>query len=68
MDAEIKIKNKLSVLNTLLDDRCDLYGIKNTIAYLLDQGLTKEEILDLHFDEDDVEYVLENPDEDYDCE
>lgn len=68
MDTEIKTKNKLSVLNTLLDDRCDLYGVKNTIAYLLDQGLIKEEILDLGFDEEDVEYVCEHPDDEYDCE
>lgn len=67
MDAELKLKNKLSVLNYLLGDRCDMYGTRNTICYLLDAGLTREEILDLRFDEDDVDYVIANPDEEYDC-
>ena len=67
MDEQIKLQNKLSVLNQLLDDRCDLYGVRNTICYLLDGGLTKEEILDLQFDKDDVEYVVSHQDEEYDC-
>lgn len=68
MDAEIKIKNKLSILNALLDDRCDMYGVRNTICFLFDQGLTFEEILDLGFERDDVAYVEENPYEEYDME
>ena len=68
MDAELKLKNKLSLLNQLLDDRCEMYGIRNTISYLLDDGFTREELLDLRFDEDDVDYVIANPDAEYDCE
>lgn len=60
--------NKMSVLDMLIDERCEMFGVRNTICWLLDAGLTKEEILDLQFDEDDVNYVLENPFEEYDCE
>ena len=60
--------NKMSVLDMLIDERCEMFGVRNTICWLLDAGLTKEEILDLQFDEDDVNYVIENPFEEYDCE
>lgn len=54
------------IMNDLLDDRVEMYGIRNTICWLLDRSFTKEYLLRLHFDEDDIDYVLENPDEDYD--
>lgn len=50
----------------LLDERCEMYGIRNTICYLLDRSFTKEYLLRLRFDEEDIDYVLANPDEDYD--
>lgn len=59
--------NFMSVLNMLLDERCECYGVRNTICWLLDAGLTKEELLDLLFYEEDVDYVIAHPNEDYDC-
>lgn len=59
--------NFMSVFNMLLDERCELYGVRNTICWLLDAGLTKEELLDLLFDEEDVDYVIAHPNEEYDC-
>lgn len=65
-DSKI-LKNKLDLLDFMLDDRCEMYGVRNTICYLLDYGLTKEEILNLKFDEEDLDYVIDNPNEEYDC-
>ena len=50
----------------LVDDRIDLYGTRNTIAYLLDRGFTKAELLELGFEDFDIKYVKANPNEDYD--
>lgn len=60
------------LLNRLLDDRCDLYGARNTISYLLDEGYTRDDLIELDFDEEDVDYVIkaleEDPDVEFDCE
>lgn len=58
---------RCALLDRLLDDRCDAYGVRNTIAYLIDLGLSKDQILDLNFDDGDVDHVFKNPDEEYDC-
>lgn len=49
----------------MIDDRIEMYGVRNTISYLLERGFTEQDLLDLRFDEDDVKYVIENPDEEY---
>lgn len=64
---ETEAKNRESLLNQLLDDRCELYGVRNTICYLFDFGLTRDEIIALKFDANDVDDVQEHPDADYDC-
>jgi len=63
---EVEAKNRESLLNQLLDDRCELYGPRNTICYLFDFGLTRDEIIALKFDANDVDDVLANPDQVYD--
>ena len=64
---EVEKANRESLLNQLLDDRCELYGPRNTICYLFDFGLTRDEILHLNFDAADVDYVESHPNEEYDC-
>ena len=60
------------LLNRLLDDRCDLFGTRNTISYLLDEGYTRDDLIELDFDEDEVDFVIkaldEDPDVEFDCE
>lgn len=51
-----------SLFEILIDARCDEYGVRTTIAWLFDQGLTREDILSLRFDEADVKAVEDNPD------
>jgi len=63
---EVEAKNRESLLNQLLDDRCELYGVRNTICYLFDFGLARDEIIALKFDANDVDDVLANPDQVYD--
>ena len=67
MQEEVEKANRESLLNELLNDRCNLYGIRNTICYLFDFGLTKDEIIALNFDAADVDYVESHPNETYDC-
>lgn len=55
---------KLELLDTLLDDRIEMYGVINTIQYLLDNDFTKEELLEMKFDEADINEAIEDDMED----
>lgn len=58
---EEQINSRVSLLNAMIDDRCDTFGVHNTIAYLMECGVSEEELLnEFYFDSDDVIYVKEN--------
>lgn len=53
----------MDLLNQMIDDRCDMFGISNTIIYLKDYGLTQDDIVSLGFEEDHVKRVFEEDEE-----
>ena len=55
---------KLELLDSLLDDRIEMSGVTNTIQYLLDNDFTKEELLEMKFDEADINEAIEDDMED----
>lgn len=55
---------KLELLDAMLDDRVEMYGVINTIQYLLDNDFTKEELLEMKFDEADINEAVEEDMED----
>ena len=55
---------KLELLDAMLDDRVEMYGVINTIQYLLDNDFTKEELLEMKFDEADINKAVEDDMED----
>ena len=55
---------KLELLDAMLDDRIEMYGVINTIQYLLDNDFTKEELLEMKFDEADINEAIEDDMED----
>ena len=55
---------KLELLDAMLDDRIEMYGVTNTIQYLLDNDFTKEELLEMKFDEADINEAIEEDMED----
>ena len=55
---------KLELLDAMLDDRIEMYGVINTIQYLLDNNFTKEELLEMKFDEADINKAVEEDMED----
>ena len=59
---------KLELLDAMLDDRIEMYGVINTIQYLLDNDFTKEELLEMKFDEADINEAVEDDMEDEDLE
>ena len=59
---------KLELLDAMLDDRIEMYGVINTIQYLLDNDFTKEELLEMKFDEADINEAIEDDMEDEDLE
>lgn len=48
-----------AVANTLIDYLCERDGIFDTIKLLFDAGCTKDELLKMQFNEDDIKYVME---------
>ena len=59
---------KLELLDAMLDDRVEMYGAINTIQYLLDNDFTKEELLEMKFDEADINEAIEDDMEEEDLE
>ena len=59
---------KLELLDAMLDDRIEMYGVINTIQYLLDNDFTKEELLEIKFDEADINEAIEDDMEEEDLE
>ena len=55
---------KLELLDAMLDDRIEMYGVINTIQYLLDNDFTKEELLEMKFDEADINEAIKDDMED----
>ena len=55
---------KLELIDAMLDDRIEMYGVINTIQYLLDNDFTKEELLEMKFDEEDINQAIEDDMED----
>ena len=51
-------------MDAMLDDRIEMYGVINTIQYLLDNDFTKEELLEMKFDEADINEAIEDDMED----
>lgn len=47
----------IELADTLIDDRINLYGVNNTLAYLMDFGFTDDELIEMGFDSDDVRDV-----------
>ena len=58
------VDKKLELLDAMLDDRIEMYGVINTIQYLLDNDFTKEELLEMKFDEADINKAVEEDKED----
>lgn len=58
------VDKKLELLDAMLDDRIEMYGVINTIQYLLDNDFTKEELLEMKFDEADINEAIEDDMED----
>ena len=51
-------------MDAMLDDRIEMYGVINTIQYLLDNDFTKEELLEMKFDAADINKAIEEDMED----
>jgi len=53
-----RMQREEHLLSDLLDDRCEVFGIINTIQYLLDKDYPVEDIVALGFDRADVEKAI----------
>lgn len=57
MKNEFELK-KLEMFETFLDEYIDAFGIEPAIQYLYDNGFTREDLVALKFEEDDIEDAL----------
>ena len=54
------IEELLSLLDRLIDDRLENYGFDDTVLFLLDYGLTPEELIDVfRFNKKDVDRIID---------
>jgi hypothetical protein len=53
------IEKKLNMLETFIDNYIDAFGLKNCIQYLLDNDFTKDELIAMDFDEEDIDKAIE---------
>lgn len=52
--------NKLELLDAIIDDRCSFYGVLDTINWLRGFGLDEHDLIDMHFDPENVKEVFES--------
>ena len=50
------------LLDRLIDDLIDQYGINWMIQYLMDFGLTQEQLIELGFDQIDIDFATRSND------
>ena len=53
---------KEQLLDRLIDELIDLHGIDWTIQYLVDFGLTQEQLIELKFDQIDIDFAVRSID------
>ena len=47
------------IANALINERCEGIGVIQTIVFLLDLGLTREDLVELKFDQEDIDEALD---------
>ena len=55
-------EKKLNFLDQLIDERCEMYGVYDTIFALLKDGFTSDDLIEMNFESSDIEDVLANED------
>lgn len=58
-DYDLPEKERQDLLDALIDERCEVVGILETIEFLMNLGLSKEQLLKMHFEEEDIEEVID---------
>lgn len=53
---------KKKLLDRLIDELIDQYGINWTIQYLMDFGLTQEQLIELGFEQIDIDFAVRSID------
>jgi hypothetical protein len=49
----------ITLANTILDYMAEVYGVRETIRYLLDMDYSPDEVYSLAFGKEDIEIVME---------
>lgn len=49
----------LNLLNEFIDDRIELYGLENTMVFILSSGLDYDDLIKLNFNEEDAKDGVE---------
>lgn len=53
---------KGQLLDRLIDEFIDQFGINWTIQYMMDFGLTQEQLIELGFDQIDIDFAVRSAD------
>lgn len=59
--AEERLRNKkLDMFEEFVDMYIDTFGVHSCINYLIDNGFTKDELIAIHFDEEDIDIAMKD--------
>ena len=58
-ECDLSEEERQNLLDALIDERCEEVGILETIEFLMNFGLSKEQLLKMHFEEEDIEEVID---------
>jgi len=50
----------ITLANTLLDYMAEVYGVRETIKYLIEMDYSPDEVYSLAFSKEDIEHVIED--------
>lgn len=56
----MELKDYKDLCNALIDDMCEFDGIPETIEHLYNLGINREQLLELDFDESDIDGVIDD--------
>lgn len=61
-------KKLIKYANSVIDDKCDWEGPTRVLPELVEFGFTKEELIEMRFDEDEIDEAIQNAKEEEDEE
>lgn len=64
-DKNLKYDNVIAILDYILEYACELHKVREVIGFLMDGGVTEDELISLCFDKSDIERLKEDMEDEW---